>query len=125
MELANQIKSIVEANLTDGSGLYIVDVLISGNTGKQKITVLMDGDEGISIDQCASISRKLGFELEEKELVDSAYTLEVSSPGVDYPLVSQRQYEKNVGRLIQLILNDDKVLKGKIEQVSETGLSLF
>jgi ribosome maturation factor RimP len=63
-------------------------------------------------------------EIEALELIDSAYRIEVSSPGVDFPLSSERQYRKNVGRELKVFLQDGKELKGKLISVSESGIVL-
>ncbi len=113
MDLKRKIEEIVLKNL-DNEKLFLVDVVVAGFPGTQKIQVLLDGDEGIDIDQCAEISRSLAGELEELEIITDAYVLEVSSPGFDYPLQSLRQYQKNVGRVVKVVLNTDKILKGKL-----------
>jgi ribosome maturation factor RimP len=113
MDLKRKIEEIVLKNL-DNEKLFLVDVVVAGFPGTQKIQVLLDGDEGIDIDQCAEISRSLAGELEELEIITDAYVLEVSSPGFDYPLQSLRQYQKNVGRMVKVVLNTDKILKGKL-----------
>jgi len=63
-------------------------------------------------------------EIEALELIDSAYRIEVSSPGVDFPLSSERQYRKNFGRELKVFLQDGKELKGKLIAVSESGIVL-
>ena len=113
MDLKRKIEEIVLKNL-DNEKLFLVDVVVAGFPGTQKIQVLLDGDEGIDIDQCAEISRSLAGELEELEIITDAYVLEVSSPGFDYPLQSLRQYQKNVGRMVKVVHNTDKILKGKL-----------
>ena len=57
--------------------------------------------------------------LEEEELMESKYTLEVTSPGVDFPLSSLRQYRKNVGRKLRITLKEGKDLKGVLKEVDE------
>jgi len=68
-----------------GDQYFLVDVITKGNRGSQKIIVLVDGDDGISVDVCSRISRSLSRELDELDFVEGKYTLEVSSPGIDYP----------------------------------------
>src|SRR5436190_13576294 len=97
MDLKGKIEELVLSNL-ENKDLFIVDTLLSGSAGMRKITVLLDGNNGVTIEDCARLSRKLGVIIEETELIDSAYLLEVSSPGVEQPLTLKRQYVKNVGR---------------------------
>lgn len=104
--------------------LFLVDVLVSSSKASQKIVVYVDGDEGVPIDACAEISRSLAVVLEANDIIDSQYILEVSSPGLDQPLKSIRQYKKNVGRNIKVLLQDDQVIKGKLLDVKEDQIIL-
>jgi ribosome maturation factor RimP len=89
---------------------------------EKKITVFIDSDEGISIDECGEVSRKLGSELEE--IIDVAFVLEVSSPGADSPLNFERQYTKNIGRTLKVTLDDLNEIKGTLTKVSEGKITL-
>ncbi len=97
------------------SDLFLVDLAIKGNRGNQKVSVLIDGEPFVDIDQCASVSRKLGVFLDDGDLIKGKYHLEVSSPGIDTPLKFQRQYKKNIGRRVRVELVDGNVLEGKLE----------
>ena len=110
----------------DNDFFYIVDVKVAGaRGGKLKVTLLLDSDEGITIDECAGISRRLGNQLEEMEFFgEAAFTLEVSSPGVDFPLTRPRQFQRNIGRTLALTLTDGKTLKGKLDSVTEEQIVL-
>jgi ribosome maturation factor RimP len=121
-------KSTIEkllAELIQDPNYFLVDVIVSGSGAKTKISVLIDGDQGIDIDYCASISRKLGQLLEEQEIMQDAYILEVSSPGIDYPLQSVRQYQKNIGRELKISLNDGKEHKGVLVAVNEREVKIL
>lgn len=79
------------------------DAFVVGVEGRKEgarrlIRVLVDTDEGISIAQCAEISRDLGSALDEQNIINEPYELEVSSPGIEKPLKFLRQYRKNIGR---------------------------
>lgn len=102
---------------------FLVDVVISGST-KTKISVLIDGDQGVDIDYCASISRQLAASIEEHEWIDTAYVLEVSSPGIDYPLASVRQYVKNIGRRLKVQPMEGSELKGELLQVNDQAITI-
>jgi ribosome maturation factor RimP len=121
MQLEEQITKLVEAKLTHGQ--YIVDINVSSRKGPKKVLVLVDGDQGINIDDCAEISRHLSKELDERGLFEDAYLLEVSTPGVDFPLRLKRQYDKNVGRSLKVKLKD-KTIQGKLTSVIEDRIML-
>lgn len=103
---------------------YIAGVSVS-SAHNPKVLVKLDGDEGVTIDACANLSRQLGNVLEEQEVFEGAYTLEVSSPGIDEPLEGIRQYRKNIGRKVEITTTEGKTRIGKIEEVSEEGLKLY
>lgn len=103
---------------------YVVDVLVSEKGDKKLVNVLVDGDEGVTIQTCAKLSRALSAEIETLEIIDEAYILEVSSPGVDYPLQGMRQYQKNVGRDLLIHLTDGAEVLGTLLSVDEQGVTV-
>lgn len=122
MELKKLVWELTEGFLPDDS-IFVVDIKVSSKNASH-IRVILDGDQGVSIDQCASISRQLGHYLEENDVMDHAYNLEVSSPGVDYPLQHARQYHSRIGRKLELTLEDGVVLKGKLLAITENELQV-
>lgn len=123
MKLEEQIIEIANGFLKDDS-FFIVDVISKAATGRQKILVLLDGDNGVTIDDCAQLSRSLGHHIEENEIMDNAYVLEVSSPGLDHPIKLFRQFKKNVDRNFKLVLNEGEVVKGRLKEATENDLLL-
>ncbi len=118
-----RILKLVEQCLINPSH-FIVDVVVTSNKAGGKVLVLVDGDEGFSIDDCADLSRKLSERLDAEGAFDSKYLLEVSSPGVDHPLTLLRQYKKNVGRNVKVHLYEGEIVEGKITNASEEALTL-
>ena len=124
MDIKEKIREIVNSNLQSPEH-FIVDINVSGSTTVNKITVLLDGDNGITIDECARMSRMLSKELEEMNFSELPYLLEVSSPGVDKPLKLTRQYHRNIGRKLSIQLNDDNIIVGKLESIKEDGILIL
>ncbi|MDF7818141.1 ribosome maturation factor RimP [Runella sp. MFBS21] len=124
MNLKEQIIGLLTPLLEDDK-YFIVEIQVSPSKIRQKVTVLIDSDEGISIDECAEISRKLGDLIEEQAILPNAYILEVSSPGVDYPLSMPRQFRKNIGRTLKVILPEGIEKKGQLVSASEEGFVLL
>lgn len=120
---AKIIREMAETSLPE-SDLFIVDVAVSDSPARPKITVLADGEQGITIDQCATISRRINAKIAEQFGEELAYVLEVSSPGVDFPLSQPKQFKRNVGRNLKLKLQDGTEKTGKLEEVTETGINL-
>ncbi len=97
--------------------MFVVEVEAKGFTGSQTITVYVDGDSGLSLDECTKISRSLSNRLEEEDLIAGKFDLRVSSPGKERALLIPRQYSKHVGREIELhvlIDGEEKKRKGKL-----------
>jgi ribosome maturation factor RimP len=101
--------------------LFLVDVKMHSNG---KLIVLVDGDNGIGIADCAAISRHVGFHLEEENVIEEAYNLEVSSPGIDTPLTLPRQYTKNLGRTLGIKMADGAKREGKLLNVGEGEITI-
>jgi ribosome maturation factor RimP len=79
------------------------------------IKVFLDADSGLAIDKCVKINRAMYKVIEENEWYpDGNFSLEVSSPGIDEPLKLIRQYKKNINRNVELTLNDESKLEGKL-----------
>ena len=122
-DVKDQISKLVEEALPDDR-YFLVDVLIKGNKGAQKVQVFVDGDHGIGIGVCSNISKHLSRQLDELDFVQGKYTLEVSSPGVDYSLHAERQFRKNIGRHLDVRSRIEKRFQGKLIDVNGKGIKL-
>lgn len=122
MEAVEEIRKIAEGKLKDSSQ-FIVDVIVSSKRKPQKVTVVVDGDGGISIDDCADISREVSKILDESSVLFDNYILEVTTPGLDQPLKLHRQYKKNIGRRLRIKVSD-KIFEGKLVAVSDSGVAI-
>ena len=96
-EIREKIKELL-APIAETFGAFVVDIAIRNERGGKLIQAFVDTDKGITIDDCAGISRELARALDQSNLVQTSYRLEVSSPGIDKPIRMLRQYHKNVGR---------------------------
>lgn len=123
MTIKEHLEVLVTPFLEDGN-CFLIDIIIKPSKVSQKVTILVDSDEGITIQQCTSISRRLAKQLEELEVFSEAYTLEVSSPGLDQPLVLPRQYQKNVGRNLKVTLNTGEIVQGSLIEAADDQISL-
>lgn len=119
MQVEKRVKELVEEKISDRPELFLVEVKMLPNN---KLIIHVDGDEGITIQDCAAISRHVGFHLEEENAIEKAYNLEVSSPGIGEPLKLKRQYEKNIGREVSIKQVGGEVKEGKLLSVTEEGI---
>lgn len=122
MEIAQKIKELAESHLADASH-FIVDVVISKHK-PYKVSVFIDGDQGVTIDHCSELSRALSEDLDNLDLIKDNFTLEVGTPGLDQSLKLKRQYVKNINRSLRLLRTDKSSVTGQLTAVSETGLVL-
>lgn len=123
-DIQKTIEDFLNQNL-DSESHFLVKVSIThGKVNESKVQVFMDSDQGINISECVTYNRKLSGFLEENDPFEGQYTLEVTSPGLDFPLSSDRQFAKNLNRKLHLELNDGKEMEGKLLSVSEQFLDL-
>jgi ribosome maturation factor RimP len=115
MDLKEKIKELTQASLTNPAH-FLVDVIVSKHK-PMKFTVVLDGDSGITIDDCANVSRAINNSLES--LIEDQYFLEVTTPGLDHPLKLKRQFEKNKGRKLKVHRKDKSIVLGALQQVEE------
>lgn len=111
------IRELAERAL-EGTESFLVDVHV---TPMNKIIVLIDGDGGVNIRQCVEVSRFI-----EKSLDRDAedFELEVSSSGLDQPFKVLRQYQKNLGKEVDVKLKDGKKVKGNLISATENGITI-
>ncbi|MDI9341726.1 MAG: ribosome assembly cofactor RimP [Sediminibacterium sp.] len=111
------IQALAEDHLK-GSDKFVTKITVSPNN---RIEVLVDGDNGIGIQDCVDLSRHIEKNLDrEKE----DFSLEVSSPGATAPLVLPRQYKKHLGRTFEVKLNDGSKAEGELIRINDTGFTL-
>lgn len=121
-DVLEKIKLLTDP-LLEGTDIFIVNVKIKPTNN---IKLYLDADSGLSVGKSAEINRKL-YKLIEAEAMfpDGDFSLEVSSPGVDEPLLSDRQYKKNIGRTVLITPNNEgKDILGLLKEVLEDKLVL-
>ncbi len=105
-------------------GLELVELSVSGNTRRSTLRVFVDRPTGISIGECAQLSRDLADLLDTHNPIDSSYILEVSSPGLTRPLKKKRDFQRALGKDVRLILRSGADYTGKLSTVSDGILTL-
>lgn len=106
------------------TGFDLEDVTVSPAGKRRVVRVVVDRDGGVDLDEVADVARAVSDLLDDNpDLVDGAYTLEVTSPGVDRPLTQPRHWRRNEGRLVKVTLADETVT-GRITGSTETDVTL-
>lgn len=112
----------LEAIIQDNPAVFLVDIRIKPTNN---IKVFVDGDNGVGIDRLVSYNRQLYKQLEEMAIFpEGDFSLEVSSPGLSEPLKLHRQYVKNIGRFVEVVLLDGTQVEGKLLTVTEAEITL-
>jgi ribosome maturation factor RimP len=117
MIIKEQIEKIIAPKIEE-DGLFLVEIAVSSSN---HISVFIDGDKGVTIDQCIALSRFIEENINRDE---EDYELDVSSAGLDLPLKVQRQYLKNIGRLVDIVLKDGQKKTGKLVTANDISIDL-
>jgi ribosome maturation factor RimP len=118
--LAELIEPVVAA-----AGMDLESVRMSVAGKRRLLRIVVDGDGGVSLDDAADVSREISAMLDEvNALGEVAYTLEVSSPGVDRPLTEPRHWRRAVGRLVKVKVTGEGTLEGRILAADADGVTL-
>jgi ribosome maturation factor RimP len=105
--------------LTELPGYFLVETSVKPTNN---IKVFVDADQGAAIDQLSRINRALYKWVEENLFPNGDFSIEVSSPGLEEPLKLDRQYLKNIGRMVEIVLKNGLKKEGKLISVSENEL---
>jgi ribosome maturation factor RimP len=116
------IEKMIQDMLANDPAYFLVEIRVKPTNN---VKLFLDGDQGVTIEKCISWNRALYKKIEEDQLFpDGDFSLEVSSPGVDEPLKLWRQYKKNLGRSVEVILKDGIKVTGKMTDVSEDAITI-
>lgn len=111
------VKKLVNEAVLENESLYLIELcFLTAN----KIKVIVDGDEGVSIKECIRISRHIENSLDREE---DDFSLVVTSPDISHPLSVKRQYIKNVNRTLK-VKTEEEEIEGTLVNVDEKGISL-
>ncbi|MDQ3047092.1 MAG: ribosome assembly cofactor RimP [Bacteroidota bacterium] len=117
MITVENIKKLADEKIAESDN-FIVDISVkSGN----RIVILLDNDNGISIAECVAMSRHVEAGLDREQ---ADFELNVMSPGLSEPFKVKRQYEKNLGKQVDVVTKENKKLTGKLLEVKEDGIIL-
>jgi len=113
----NKVEELVNIALEENTSLFLVDLTIGTDS---KIEVTIDGDNGVPLKECIRVSRSVEAELDREE---EDYSIEVATPDIAKPIVMQRQYVKNKGRIVVVTTAEEKY-EGTLAEVNEDNIVL-
>lgn len=111
------VKSLVEEAISENERLFLIDLKFSPDN---RITIVVDGDDGVPLKECVRISRHVEHNLDREE---EDFSLEVTSPGATEPLVNSRQYRKHLGRTLKVVTGEEK-FEGKLVEFDDEEIKL-
>ncbi len=115
--LQERVEKLLEEAFQENNSLFLISHSISD---QNHILIVIDGDEGVSVNDCIAVSRKIEHNLDREEI---DFSLEVTSAGVSEPLKFPRQYRKNIGRNLEVRTNSNK-FEGNLTSVDDVGITL-
>ena len=118
MEFRKRIEDLLNQFLEERQDLFLIDLKFS--TGDD-ITVILDGDNGVSLQDCLDASRAIEFNMDREE---HDFSLQVMSGGLSEPLTLPRQFKKNMGRELDITLNDNEKIQGELSHVDDDKIIL-
>ena len=114
--------------ISEKNNLLLLEVLFRGTEKNRVIEIFIDGEDNLTADDCARISREINEVIEKNEFLDSAYRLDVSTPGVDRPLEYLKQYKKHINRKFEVRYKsggNKKDITAKLVKIEEDNLYFY
>ncbi|WP_265427641.1 ribosome assembly cofactor RimP [Chryseobacterium sp. YIM B08800] len=118
MEFRKNIETLLNDFLQTREDLFLIDLKFSAG---DDITVILDGDQGVTVQDCLDASRAIEFNMDREE---HDFSLQVMSAGLSEPLSIPRQFRKNIGREIEVLLTDSSEIEGELAKVDEEKITL-
>ena len=127
----SELQSLIGA-VVEGQGLWCEEVVVGGQPGDRVLSVVVDRideQEGVSLDTIGLIAQEVSAALDAEgdsipQLGAESYTLEITTPGTDRPLVRKHHWEKNLGRVVNVRIDDAEPIDAKIHSVDVDGVEL-
>ncbi|MSO42746.1 MAG: ribosome maturation factor RimP [Candidatus Planktophila sp.] len=103
----------------ENAGFFLEEVLVTNPGDHRILTCVVDGPKPLNLDEVTVVSRLISELLDETTLINDAFTLEVTSPGVDRPLTERRHWEKNLTRVIAMVMRDESTLTARLTELRD------
>ena len=116
--LREKVTQLLQEAMDENPSLFLISLDIQGNN---EIKVTIDGDQGVTVQDCITVSRKVEHNLDREE---EDFSLEVMSVGATTPLQQTRQYKKNVGRSLEVKTNTGAKFEGTLQEATDENVTL-
>ncbi len=125
--IRRKVKKLAE-EAAEVAGVELFDLELLGQVGKMIVRVTIDRKDGVGIKDCEAVSRQLEALLDIEDPIQGAYTLEVTSPGLDRTLKTIADFKRFTGRMVRIVtsekINKDTVLVGRIKSVGDSIITV-
>lgn len=121
--LVDDLREIVEPIVTD-DGAELVEIVVKGYPGSRVVRIVVDAEEGVDVERCARLSRSVSSAFDDLDPISGTYTLQVTSPGADRPLETERDFARNVGRSVHVSFEEDDPIEGVVVAVDDDVVTL-
>ena len=118
MNLRLKVETLLTAVLAEHPSLFLIELKVGADNS---VRVILDGDQGVTLQDCMNVSRAIEHQLDREE---EDFSLEVASAGVGAPLQSKRQYIKNIGRKLKVELTNLPPVQGTLIAADDSGFTL-
>ena len=124
MALKDSIADLIRPAV-ENAGFFLEDVFTSNPGNHRIVTCMVDGMKPLSLDEVTVVSREISALLDDSPLLTEAFTLEVTSPGIERPLTLPRHWTKNLTRIVKVVLSDDSEVSGRLTEFDENRAILI
>lgn len=116
--MREKVAQLLKNTLDENKSLFLIDLNISEDN---QIRVILDGDTGVTVEDCMTVSREIEHNLDREEY---DFSLEVMSSGVSEPLTLPRQYKKNIGRTLKIRTKKEEKIEGELIAANDESCTL-
>ncbi|GAA1623633.1 ribosome maturation factor RimP [Georgenia ruanii] len=125
-DLLDRLRAALEP-VVAAAGLFLEDAVVAAAGRRKVVRVVVDlpdGPGGVDSDRLSDVSREISRVLDDVDLLEGAYTLEVSTPGTDRPLTQPRHFRRAVGRLVRVRTGDGREITGRLQEADDASIVL-
>ena len=116
--LREKVENLLQEAFEENNSLFLIELNIDD---ANHISVVIDGDNGVSVNDCIAVSRKIEHNLDRDE---EDFSLDVASAGVSRPLTMPRQYRKNIGRKLAVTTSEGEKIEGELVKMEDDTITL-
>ncbi|KAE8762160.1 ribosome maturation factor RimP [Georgenia thermotolerans] len=125
-DLLDRLRAALEP-VVAAAGLFLEDAAVAAAGRRKVVRVVVDlpdGPGGVDSDRLSDVSREISRVLDDVDLLEGAYTLEVSTPGTDRPLTQPRHFRRALGRLVRVRTSSGRDITGRLQEADDGGVVL-